>query len=270
MNKPQVTVIMSTYNDEKYISRAISSVITQSFKNLEFIILSDASSDKTDSIIAKYRKKDKRIRSYKNSIRKGITSNIKTLIELSKADLIARIDGDDFWLNENKLQEQYNLFNNDRNLGMVGTWAKVIGKNNEKLYELKYSTSDKEIRRKILFENSFITSSVMFRKPSHEDINSINLLNKYADDYNLWLLIGIKSTFANIPKIHTAYRVNPQGISQSKYYEQINDTIKTIKYYKAYYTQYRKAILLWTIRKYYPSWIKGKLSAKIKGMFRRK
>ena len=67
MNPPLVSIILSTYNGEKYIRESIDSVLSQTFSNLEFIIISDFSNDTTNTIVAEYKKKDSRIIYINNS-----------------------------------------------------------------------------------------------------------------------------------------------------------------------------------------------------------
>ena len=67
-NKPLISVIMSAFNSANFLEESIKSILDQSFKNFEFIIVNDASTDQTEKIILKYKKKDKRIIYLKNKI----------------------------------------------------------------------------------------------------------------------------------------------------------------------------------------------------------
>lgn len=74
--KPEISVIMSVYNDEKYIAKAIDSILTQSFSNFELIICDDYSTDRSSNIIEKYVKQDNRIVFFKNEKNLGLATSL--------------------------------------------------------------------------------------------------------------------------------------------------------------------------------------------------
>ena len=123
----QISVVICTYNHENYISSAIDSVINQCCEtSFEILIGDDCSTDNTRKILEKYYNK------YPNLIRLvyppqnlGSTRNLLNLIENAKGKYIAILDGDDMWIDSLKLQKQYNLIENDSNVGMVCSCAKI-------------------------------------------------------------------------------------------------------------------------------------------------
>lgn len=255
---------MSTYNDEKYIDQAINSILMQTLKDWELILINDNSTDNTEHIILSKLKDDKRLRYIKNKKRFGVTKNIIRCISLAQTKFIARLDSDDYWTHKNKLKHQYNFMQKNKGVSMLGTWAQVVDKNNKKLYKISYPTDDQKIRSKILYENSFVTSSIFFRKPLQFKSTFLDPLNKFADDFNLVLFSGLKGNFSNLSKYYTAYRINPNGISQTNSIQQIHDTIRIARLYKNNYPGYFIASVMWRLRKYYPRWLKGENSMKIK------
>src|SRR5690349_19431428 len=106
MKKPVVSIIMSTFNNGKFVHEAIERVLLQTYKEWEFIIINDASKDDTKKTIESYIKRDKRIRFYSNKTNKGLVTNLTVGINRSKGIYIARIDGDDKWIDKNKLKKQ--------------------------------------------------------------------------------------------------------------------------------------------------------------------
>ncbi len=266
--KPKLSIIMSTYNDEKYIRQALQSILDQTLQEWELIIINDKSTDSTESIIFEMFKNDKRLKYLKNSEQKGVTINIIKCMEMAKTELVARLDGDDYWLSPRKLERQYKIMVGDPSIGILGTWAKVVDPDGKTLYKIEYPIADERMRPRILRENPFVTSSIMFRKPSNYELSFFDQVNRYADDFNLVLHIGLKKKFQNLNRYYSAYRMNPAGISQSKHKLQIDDTMRTAKAFKKDYDGYRFAKLLWTLRKHYPVWLKGKLSMRIKKLMK--
>ena len=116
---PNISVVMSVFNEEKNISKCIESVLKQSFRNYEFLIFDDNSNDGTKKILMKYRKKNKKIKCYFSKKNLGLTKALNFLIKKSKGKYIARIDGDDLWL-KHKLQIQFDFMKKNE-VFLVGT-----------------------------------------------------------------------------------------------------------------------------------------------------
>ncbi len=104
--KPKISVIMSVYNGEDYLAETIDSVINQTFKNWELVIINDCSSDKTAEILKSYSQKDERIKVYTNEINLRLPSSLNKAIALSNGNYIARMDADDICLPE-RFEKQY-------------------------------------------------------------------------------------------------------------------------------------------------------------------
>ena len=95
MNK-KVSVIVPTYNAEKYLSRSIDSIINQSYDNLEIIIIDDASTDKSKDIIKKYASIDNRIRTFYSEINQGVSRSRNIGLKSFSGDYVVFLDADDF------------------------------------------------------------------------------------------------------------------------------------------------------------------------------
>ena len=106
MNNPAISVIMTAYNTEKYIKEAIESILNQTFKDFEFIIVDDGSTDNTRLIIEEYAKKDRRIKILYNKKNLGIVKSLNKAIAIAKGKYIARMDSDDV-SKLNRLEKQF-------------------------------------------------------------------------------------------------------------------------------------------------------------------
>lgn len=264
----EVSIIMSTYNDRRFIEESITSVSKQSFTKWELIIIDDASNDDTQEIVNRIKKKERRIRYYRNQNRLGLTKNLNYGIDLAKADLIARIDSDDVWISKYKLQKQISFIKNHPNTGLIGTWVKAIDESGKNLYDLRYPYSDKEIRKSILLENLFVHSSVLFNK------NLVVQLGKYpqeiyAEDYDLWLKVGSVSKFHILTEFLTGLRIRAASKTQTQYKEIVTEILKQVEKHKKVYPNFHKARLIWTIRSFYPLWFRTRYTEKIKSAIRK-
>lgn len=111
MDNPKVSVVMCTYNGEKYIHEQIDSILNQTYKPYELIIQDDCSTDSTFDIINEYANTDNRIRSFRNESNLGFNRNFKDAIMKATGDYIAMADQDDVWFTE-KIDEEINAIGN--------------------------------------------------------------------------------------------------------------------------------------------------------------
>lgn len=185
MSKPLVSVVMTVYNSEKWLSYSIESILQQTFENFEFIIINDGSTDNSKKILDHYSKIDNRIIAiHQKNI--GVTKSIIKAIKYSKGDFIAKIDSDDL-SSKDRLYEQI-IEIEKKNLDLVSTNFSLIDKNGKKFKYFDIRKNQDEIIEKILGGNSFFPhSSVMYRKKSYLKIGGYNSFFKKSQDIDLWL-----------------------------------------------------------------------------------
>ena len=174
---------MSVYNSERTIEKTIFSVLNQSFKSYEFIIVNDGSKDNTKKILEKYKNINK-IKIYNFKKNMGLAARLNFAINKAQYSYIVRIDDEDI-MSENRIKFQINEFNNNKNLDVVGGSAIYFNKKYKKyVYPIQ---SDIKIKEKIFYLNPIIHSSVMFKKRSIKKIGGYNKKFLRCQDYELWL-----------------------------------------------------------------------------------
>lgn len=184
----KVSVIMAVYNGEKHLNRAIKSILNQTYKNFEFIIIDDASTDKSLEIIRSFDKQDKRIKIIKNSCNLGLTKSLNKAIRIVKGDAIARFDVDDISLPK-RLEKQVEFLQNNSEFAFCGSG--VIVKQNVKDSRLKSFKLD-DIRKNLIQNNCFIHSTICIRKKTLEKFGLYNEKYLYGQDYELWCRLVYK------------------------------------------------------------------------------
>lgn len=204
-----VSVLMPVYNGEKHVAQAVESVLNQTYKNFEFVIIDDGSTDKTERIIRSY--KDKRIRYLKNPTNQGIVKSLNRGIDLANGKYIARMDADDICL-PRRIETEYLFLESNKKIGVVGTWIKGIGFQKT---TFSYDAKSTDIKCGLLFEVPFAHPAVMIRK---------NVLTKYhirysdkykyVEDYALWVKLKDITEFANIPEMLLYHRFHNQQIGK--------------------------------------------------------
>ncbi len=214
--KPLVSVVMPVYNGEKYLREAIDSILNQAFKDFEFIIINDGSTDKSEEIIKSYN--DNRIRLISQNNLKLIKSLNKG-VKLAVGKYIARMDADDISLPE-RLEKEVEFLNRNQDVCLVGTYSFVIGPDGKVIDTWKGFSENKKIKENLLICNQFCHGSVIFRKKCIEDVGfyreELGVMSDYIGDYDLWLRISERWNIANIPEILYKHRINPNSISVQK------------------------------------------------------
>lgn len=205
---------MSVYNGDKYLAEAIDSIINQTYKNWEFIIIDDASTDNTASILADYATKNQRIRIIKKEANIGLPGFIQNLnigIEQAAGDYIARMDADDIALPE-RFQKQVYFLQENPDVSVVGAQINLINEKDiiigEKIAELDHAMIEEQITSKIQLFHPVI----MFR--NHQNIFYRDKF-LYCEDYDLYLnLMTQGKKLANIDEKLLNYRVLEKSISR--------------------------------------------------------
>ena len=118
MNKaPEISLIMSVYNGEDYLTEAIESVLSQTFTNFELIVINDCSTDKTNEILKRFEELDKRVKVHTNEVNLRLPSSLNKAISLAQGKYIARMDADDICLPK-RLEKQYKFMEDNPNVAL--------------------------------------------------------------------------------------------------------------------------------------------------------
>ena len=220
-NTPKVTVLMPVYNGEKYLREAIDSILSQTFTDFEFLIINDGSTDRSVEFIKSY--PDPRIRLVHNETNLGLIPSLNKGVDLSQGEYIARMDCDDISLPQ-RLEKQVNFMDTHREVGVCGTWAKVIDINNNVVRN--YKTPAGDMAGKLCWWPSvFVHPTCMMRR---ELLKMIRYSSDYphAEDYDLWLRLCNKTGFFNLNQFLLLYRVHAENVTATKRTEQLAGTYK--------------------------------------------
>jgi glycosyltransferase involved in cell wall biosynthesis len=217
---PLVSVLMSVYNGERFLSQAIESILNQSFGDFEFIIIDDGSKDTTWGILTKAANQDARIRLLRNDSNLGLTKSLNMGLTLAKGAYIARQDADDI-AQSMRLATQLALFEETPGLVITGSAYWVIDGNGQLLRIDRHPVDDTSIRWQMLFHNSFAHSSVMVRSDVLAAYSlSYNEECRYAQDYELWSRLLEYGTASNCKEPLVSYRQHDSNQRRGAYLEQ--------------------------------------------------
>ncbi len=194
--KVEISVVMSVYNSEQWLKESIYSIINQTFKDFEFIIINDGSTDKSESIITSFANQDQRIKFF-NQSNSGLTKSLNKAISISRGKYIARIDADDISLPD-RLKKQYEILESSNNIGLCYTSFFEIDHLGKKIRKRKMINKLDLIKRNLSKGvNNIAHSSVMFRKSVFEELGGYREKLKKSQDFDLWLRMTEVTRFSS-------------------------------------------------------------------------
>jgi glycosyltransferase involved in cell wall biosynthesis len=212
--QPLISVVMAAYNAEHFVAEAISSLLRQTFKDFELLVVNDGSTDRTGEVIAGQAGQDSRVRLISQA-NAGLANARNTAIAHARAEFIAVADADDVQLPE-RLETLMGAFVKDPGLTVCGGGVDVwSGEEKATANSLLMPATDAEIRAGMPFESMLFDPSVMFRrKVLAAPINGYDPAFRMAVDYDLWSRLMPRQRFGNCQRVLTRYRRHPAQLTQ--------------------------------------------------------
>ena len=233
----KISVILPVYNSEEYVSESITSILNQTYKNFELIIIDDGSTDNSKVICKNFSKKDNRIIFLDNN-HIGLTRSLNKALEIARGHYIARQDADDVSL-PNRFEKQIKWFLKDKKRVLCGTNCKILTQNNEYKNNRSLKFSNSGIKKKLKYSNCFVHSSIMFSKKSAQKFENYDENLEYAQDYDLWWKLSTLGQVGNLKEKLVILRNRKNSISVKN---ENNQTLNFIKSSLKFYA-YNKKIL---------------------------
>lgn len=207
----KISVVMSVYNGEKYLNEAVESILNQTYRDFEFIIVDDGSTDKSLEILTSFQQKDKRIKLISRENR-GLVNSLNEAVKLAQGEYITRMDADDVSIIE-RLEKQLK-YAEENDLAVCGTWADCIGILGNKTKSFDYPPRIDKVKTFTLLHNPFIHPSVMFKKYVFKKVGGYRKFFKHIEDYELWTRIVFKYKTGNISESLLKYRIHEEQITK--------------------------------------------------------
>jgi glycosyltransferase involved in cell wall biosynthesis len=245
-NTPLISVVMPVFNAQKFLAQSIESILSQTEKNFEFIIINDGSTDDSENIILSY--SDKRIVYIKNEKNLGLSKSFNIGIRAAKGTYIARMDADDISVPE-RFKKQISYLESHPEIGVIGSSISVIDEKGGKKRTLSRPTNNLFIKWTSLFSTPMYHPTIMARTeimkahPYDERLSN-------SEDYELWsrLLFGSDACFANLNEPLLFYRVfsgsTTQMLNIDKRIASAGNSIRNIENY-IHLTQKEEDLLIY-------------------------
>ena len=218
---PKISVVMPVYNRQDYLAEAIDSILNQTERDFEFIIIDDCSTDNTAKIIESY--KDKRIVLCPNAKKSYVSVSRNRGIKLAKGKYIAFMDSDDISL-PSRLERQVEYMDNNKNCSVLGSF--ILRFSSTDMHEASFPISDSDIKVRLLYAcpisnpTAFMRSSVIKESRILHDENL-----EICVDYGFWVDSMPYVNFYNLPKVLLHYRNSPNNMTAST----INDPVAVLR-----------------------------------------
>jgi len=204
LKKPLVSIIMPVYNEEASIKKAIKTVIDQTYKKFELIVIDDGSTDGTSNIVKTLQELDERIIYLRNEENRGTTYSLNRGLRKASGEYIARIDGDD-WYHPRKLELQVKFLERRSEYGIVGTFYILVDESGHAV-KVRLPVTHSEIMKRMAYRNAFAHSSIMVRRSVLDMVGYYDERYEYAQDYDLYFRILEVSKGYNLPS-YLLYRM---------------------------------------------------------------
>lgn len=217
MINPEISVITTVFNCKNFIKESIESILSQTFRNFEFIIVDDGSNDGTTEIIKESAAKDKRIIPVYLQSNLGRVYSLNTALDLSKGKYIAIQDADDVSLPE-RLFKQYNFLEENTEYLLVGSNIHIIDGSGQIISRPLRPENDNELKFSLIFKCTFANPSIMYSKNILIQNNILYEENfNHAEDFRLISLINSLGKVHNIKDILIEHRRHGENNSIVNY-----------------------------------------------------
>jgi len=206
-----VSILIGVYNEEQYLENAINSILSQTYEDVEFVIVDDASTDRSREVIQSV--DDDRIELLVNETNQGLTYSLNHALEHASGEYIARQDADDI-SDPDRLERQVQFLDRHKEVAVVGTGAHLIDGDGQ-VIDRRIPKCDPSFDD-FLDKGHLIHGSIMARKSVLEDVGGYNEFFRYGQDQELWLRLAKQQSIANIPQPLYKHRIHDEGVYFSR------------------------------------------------------
>jgi glycosyltransferase involved in cell wall biosynthesis len=216
-NAPAISVLMAVHNGEKFLAEAVESILNQTFRDLEFLIVDDGSVDSSPAMLKAYAARDPRVRLTLQQEKHGLTKALNAIFQLARGEFIARFDSDDIALPE-RFDRQISALRADPNLVLIGSEVELITDDGLTLGVRGHATNHLEIRKRLLLgDGSALTHpAVMMRQSSLRAIGGYDESFPVGQDLDLFLRLSEIGKVSNLPETLLLWRQHDCSINNTR------------------------------------------------------
>jgi glycosyltransferase involved in cell wall biosynthesis len=213
---PQVSVLMPVYNAGRYLAEAVDSILAQSFRDFEFVIVDDGSTDRSGAMLDAYAKKDARIRIVRRA-NTGIVAALNDGLNECRGEFVARMDADDVSLPD-RFEKQLTYLRQHHEVVALGGRVIGIDPYGEVLFNSEHKLTHDEIDAELLngVGWALVHPSVMFRRDAVERAGRYRAEWQWVEDLDLFLRLAETGKLANLTDVVLRYRQHTESINRTR------------------------------------------------------
>jgi hypothetical protein len=211
VNSEPVTVLMPVFNGAAHLRAAVDSILAQTHREFELLVIDDGSTDASPEIVASYR--DSRIRFERFERNRGLAHALNHGLRIAGTPLVARQDQDDV-SRADRLAVQLARLQRDADLVILGSQARMLNEQGAVIGTVNRPLEPVSIHWFAIVDSPFIHTSVMFRRTTALECGGYDAaFDPYSQDHALWWRLIQRGTAVNVPETLVDYRVNPGSIT---------------------------------------------------------
>ncbi len=209
---PETSVIMSVYNTECYLAEAVESILGQTYRDFEFVIINDGSTDGTGRILADFRKKDDRIVILENPRNIGVSKSLNIALRAARGKYIARMDPDDI-SRKDRLLMQISYMREHPEVGLLGSFIESIDEGGTVTGRWVYPTDIISIKWRLIFSNALAHPSVVYKKDLVLSCGGYDESLLSGIDYDLWVRLSRVTLIHQMTDYLVKWRTNRDSMT---------------------------------------------------------
>jgi glycosyltransferase involved in cell wall biosynthesis len=218
---------MPVFNAEQFVAEALTSVLVQTYRDLNVIVVDDGSTDRTVELVEGIARRDPRVELIRNEGIKGVVGALNTGLRHATGEFVARMDGDDVSL-ANRFAAQLAFLKAHPDVALCGSWVKTFGSNPGRIWRLPVEHED--IRAMMLFCGAIAHPSVMLRRQAFSALNlEYDQEFAWAEDFDLWERAARQLRFGNVAQILLRYRTHADNVGTKNAIAQQHNTKRVLR-----------------------------------------
>lgn len=205
-----ISIIMPVYNVEKYVGDAIRSVLNQSYRNFELIVVDDCSPDASSEVVDSF--SDPRIRVVRHEKNQGLAGARNSGINAANGDLLAFLDSDDV-MTPFRLENQFHFMKSNLDIALSAGWLRILSldsRNNGRIHGVRIDA--RAANASLVFGSLLPPSTWMMRRDA---LPKEKFRNQYAEDYDFLVRVSLTHRLAIMSEVLVDYRLHPSSIMRT-------------------------------------------------------
>lgn len=232
---------MLTYNRPQLIGRAVESVVAQSFRDWELIVVQDGANEHTIRVMTEWAAADARIRYFRRDRGGNIADATNYGLDRAAGEYVAVLDDDDAWSDTEKLATQVEFLDREREYAACGGGAIVVNPEGAERFRYLKPETDEAIRRRALMANPMIHSTGMFRRELLRSLGNYDATLEGFQDWDVWLKLGERGKLYNFPRHFLYYTLWEGGGSFHSQRGNARSALRIVRRHRKRYSRFAPA-----------------------------